>query len=160
MATPQSKVITGGRSVVSITDASGNTQVIGVFESCQVNESLSTEDIHILGRYSPDEITVTAYNAVTANCSGFKVYGHGAKILGKFPKLADLLTLGPVTLSVADRQNPTGAAMVTIIGCVPDTNGTNFNAKSTSRINISYKGLQLADESTQGDGEAGAVSLP
>lgn len=160
MATPHSKVIVGGRSVVSITDANGNTQVIGIFESCQVNESLSTEDIHLLGRYSPDEIVVTAYNAVTANCSGFKVYGHGAKILGKFPKLNDLLTLGPVTLTVADRQNPAGSAMVTIINCIPDTNGTNFQTKATSRVNLSYRGTMLTDESSQGDSESGAVSLP
>lgn len=160
MATPQSKVITGGRSVVSITDAAGNTQVIGIFESCSYNESLGTEDIHLLGRYGADEITVTSYNAVTVNCSGFRVYGHGAKILGKFPKLNDLLTLGPVTLTIGDRGNPAGAALATIINCVPDTNSTNNNAKSTSRISITYKGTALSDENSQGDSEAGAVSLP
>lgn len=159
MAIPQSKVVTGGRSVVSIQDANGNTQVIGIFESAQVSESLSTEDIHILGRYSPEEITVVSSNSVTVNCSGFRVYGFGAKLLGKYPKLNDLLTLGPVVISIADRANPS-IAMATIIGCVPENNSTNFNAKSTSRINISYKGVMLVDESAPTDSEAGAVSLP
>lgn len=160
MATPQSKVVTGGRSVVSITDSSGNTHVIGIFESASYNESISTEDIHLLGAYGPQELTVVSYNAVTVNCSGFRVYGHGAKILGKFPKINDLLTLGPIVITIADRQNPTGAAMATIIGCLPETNSTSFSSKSTSRISISYKGVLVTDESSQGDAEAGAVSLP
>jgi hypothetical protein len=155
-----SKTIVGGRSVVSITDNAGNTQVIGIFESCQISESLSTEDVHILGRYSADEIVVTAYNTVQVNCSGFRVYGYGVKALGKFPKLNDLLGLGPVTITVADRENPTGAPMATIIGCIPDNNSNSFNAKSTSRINLSYKGTLVTDESSQGDGESGATSLP
>jgi hypothetical protein len=160
MATPTSKVITGGRSVVSITDANGNTQVIGTFDSCSVSESLSVEDIHILGRYSPDEITVTAYNSVKVQCSGFRVYGFGVKALGQFPTLNALLTLGPVTLSVADRLNPSGASMATIINCVPDNNANNFQSRSTSKISISYTGTMMVDESNPNDAESGAVSLP
>jgi len=36
-----SKVITGGRSVVSIDNGSG-PQVIGIFDSCQISESISS----------------------------------------------------------------------------------------------------------------------
>jgi hypothetical protein len=39
-----SKVLTGGRSVVSIDKANG-PQVIGIFDSCTVNESITSEDI-------------------------------------------------------------------------------------------------------------------
>ena len=39
-----SKVITGGRSVVSIDNGSGPV-VIGIFDSCQISESISSEDI-------------------------------------------------------------------------------------------------------------------
>lgn len=79
-----SKVITGGRSVVSIDQGSGPI-VIGIFDSCTVNESITSEDIHILGRFSASEITLTAYNSVTVQCAGFRVYGFGVKLLGAFP---------------------------------------------------------------------------
>lgn len=159
MANPKSKVITGGRSVVSLDDGSG-PQVIGIFDSCTVSESISSEDIHILGRYSPSEITLTAYNAVNVQCSGFRVYGSGLKRLGRFPTLNSLLGLGPVTLSVGDRENPTGAAMTTVINCLPDTNSNSYQSRATSKINISYKGTMLVDESAPTDSESGAVDLP
>ena len=159
MANPTSKVITGGRSVVSIDDGSGPV-VIGIFDSCSISESISSEDIHILGRYSATEITLTSYNSCNVQCSGFRVYGAGVKKLGKFPKLNDLLGLGSITITVADRENPTGAPMATIIGCLPDTASNNFQGRATSKINISYKGTMATDESSVGDGEAGAVDLP
>lgn len=154
-----SKVLTGGRSVVSI-DGGNGPVVIGIFDSCTISESITSEDIHLLGRYSPDEITLVSYNAVTVQCSGFRVYGFGVKALGKFPTLNSLLGLGPVTITVADRENPTGAAMATIIGCLPDTNSNQFQSRATSKINITYKGLAVTDESDPSDAESGAVSLP
>jgi hypothetical protein len=154
-----SKVITGGRTVVSINDGSGPV-VIGIFDSCSISESISSEDIHLLGRYSPDEITLTAYNAVNVQCTGFRVYGFGVKALGKFPTLNQLLGLGPIVLTVGDRENPTGPALATVIGCLPDTNSNNFQSRATSKINITYKGVALSDESSPNDAESGAVSLP
>ena len=154
-----SKVITGGRSVVSINNGSGPV-VIGIFDSCSVSESISSEDIHLLGRYSADEICLVSYNSVNVQCTGFRVYGFGVKLLGAFPLLNSLLGLGPVTITIADRENPTGAAMATIIGCLPDTNSNNFQSRASSKINITYKGLALTDESSPNDSESGAVSLP
>lgn len=154
-----SKVITGGRAVVSI-DAGDGPVVIGIFDSCSVSESISSEDIHLLGRYSPDEITLVSYNAVNVQCTGFRVYGFGVKALGKFPTLNALLGLGPVTISIGDRENPTGASMATIINCLPDTNSNSFQSRATSKISITYKGTMMVDESAPNDSEAGAVSLP
>ena len=153
-----SKVITGGRSVVSINQG-GSPVVIGIFDSCTISESISSEDIHLLGRYSPDEITLVSYNAVTVQCSGFRVYGFGVKLLGGFPTLNALLGLGPVVLTVADRENP-AIPMATVIGCLPDTNSNSFTSRATSKINITYKGTMMVDESAPNDAEAGAVSLP
>lgn len=159
MANPISKVITGGRAVVSIDSGTG-PQVIGIFDSVSTSESLSTEDIHILGRYSPTEITVTSYNSVSVNCSGFRVYGHGVKVLGAFPTLNALLKLGPVTLSIKDRENDKGNSIATIFNCVPESNSNNYSARSTSKINITYKGTYMVDESNPTDSEAGATDLP
>ena len=149
------KTITGGRTVV-VSDGIP----VGIFDSMTVNEGLTLEDIHTLGKYGPQEIVATAYNAVTVNCSGFRLYGSGVKKLGQFPTLADLITLGTITLAVQDRQNPTGAPLVTIVNCVPETNNVNFNARASSKVNITYRGTALTDESTQGDAELGASSYP
>jgi len=154
-----SKVLTGGRSVVSITGPSGSPVVIGIFDSCTISESISSEDIHLLGRFSPDEITLVSYNAVNVQCSGFRVYGYGVKALGQFPTLNSLLGLGPVVLTVADRENP-AIPMATVIGCLPDTNSNAFTSRATSKINITYKGVWMVDESAPNDAESGAVSLP
>lgn len=155
-----SKVITGGRSVVTITGPTGGPQVIGIFDSCTINESISSEDIHILGRYSADSICLVSYNSVTVSCTGFRVFGYGVKALGQFPTLNQLLGLGPVTITVGDRENPSGPSMATVIGCLPDTNSNSFQSRSTSKINLTYKGTIMTDESAPNDAESGAVSLP
>lgn len=155
-----SKVITGGRAVVTIKGSTGSPVVIGIFDSVSTSESISSEDIHILGRYSASEIALTAYNVVNVQCSGFRVYGFGVKALGQFPTLNQLLGLGVITLTIADRENPAGPALATIIGCLPDTNSNNYQSRSTSKINITYKGIMLVDESAPNDAEAGATDLP
>src|SRR5271157_3869392 len=106
----RAKTMTGGRAVV-LSDGIP----VGIFDSCTINEGLTLEDIHTLGKFGPQEIVMTAYNAVTVNCSGFRVYGSGVKALGQFPTLADLLSLGTITLAIQDRQNPTGAPLATIV---------------------------------------------
>src|ERR1035437_6908996 len=116
MANPTSKVITGGRSVVSIDKGNGPV-VIGIFDSCSISESISSEDIHILGAFAAQEVALVSYNIVNVQCTGFRVYGQGVKILGAFPTLNSLLGLGPVTITVADRSNP-NLPMATVIGCL------------------------------------------
>ena len=154
-----SKVITGGRSVVSINSGNGPV-VIGIFDSCTISESISSEDIHILGAYAAQEITLVSYNSVSVSFSGFRVYGHGVKLLGAFPTLNNLLSLGPVVITVGDRESPTGPPMATIVNCLPDTNSNSFTSRATSKINLTYKGTSVSDESSVGDGESGATTLP
>lgn len=149
------KTITGGRAVVF-----SDGKPVGIFDSITINEGLTLEDIHTLGKFGPQEIVATAYNAVTVNCSGFRVYGFGAKALGQFPTLADLLSLGTITLAVQDRQNPTGQPLVTIVNCVPETNNQNYNARASSKVNITYRGTAMTDESTAGDAEGGSATYP
>lgn len=154
-----SKTITGGRAYVTINGLDGKDHIMGVFDSCTVNESLSTEDIYTLGKFNAQEIAVTAYNVVTVNCSGFRVYGSGFKTLGAFPKLSDLLNLGTITITVTDRQNP-AVGVAVIHDCVPETNNVNFNARASSKSNITYKGIYSTDESLTQDGDTGGVTFP
>jgi hypothetical protein len=147
-----SKVMTGARAKVYV-----DNQLVGIFENCTYNVNIGTEPIHLLGRFSPDEITPTSYEAVTLSCSGFKVVGSGVHTLPKVPKLQDLLTLEGVTIAVVDRQ--TGQAVLTAIGCVATAHNGGWNARATSRVTINYTGLRISDESGAQD-ENGAVSLP
>lgn len=147
-----SKVMVGARAKVYVDNA-----LVGIYETCTYNMNIGTEPIHLLGRYSPDEITPTSYEAVTINCSGFRVVGQGPHVLPKVPKLQDLLTLEAVTIAVVDRQ--TGKTILTAIGCIPNSFNGNHNARATSRVTVNYTGLRLSDESGDQD-ENGAVSLP
>lgn len=147
-----SKVLTGPRAVVSV-----DNQIVGIFESCTYGANIGTEPIHILGRHSASEIANTSYEAVSVNCSGFRVVGNGAHVLPKFPKLQDLINLTSVTISIRDRQ--TGELIMTAIGCVPTSYSTGVNARATSRVQISYLGLRVHDESGDQE-ESGAADLP
>ena len=119
---------------------------------------LVPEAIHILGRYTPDEIAITSREAVNVTCAGFRVVGNGKTVLPKVPKVQDLLQFQPFTITVVDRQ--TGATMETILGCVPSSDNTNYNAKATSRVNITYIGIRGSDEAGAQDEGTGAAQLP
>lgn len=146
------KVMVGARAKVYV-----DNQLVGIFESCNYNTNIGVEAIHLLGRYSPDEITPTSYEAITLACSGFRVIGAGVHTLPKFPKLQDILSLEAVTISVEDRQ--TNQTILTAIGCVGTSMNGNHNARATSRVTVNYTGLRLSDEAGAQD-EGGAVSLP
>jgi hypothetical protein len=134
-----SKVVTGARAKVYV-----NNHLVGIFDSCTVSQSLGTEPIFILGRYSPDEITITSSEAVNVSCSGFRVVGAGVHTLPAVPLVSDLLLFDPFTITVVDRQ--TGETLETILGCVPGSNNTNYNAKATSKVNITYTGTIAYNE--------------
>lgn len=148
-----SKVMVGSRAKVFV-----NNKLCGIYETCSYNMSVGTEPIHLLGRYSPDEITPTSYEAVTISCSGFRVVGQGPHVLPAVPKLQDLMALEGVTITVVDRQ--TGQSILTAIGCIANSYSGNHNARATSRITINYTGLRLSDEEGAQDEAVGAVSLP
>lgn len=153
--TPLSKVMTGARAIVSV---DGN--IVGLFEGCTYGANISTEQIHILGRYSTAEITPTSYEAITVSCQGFRVIGAGVHTLPKFPKLQDLINLGSVQISITDRQ--TGETIMQVDSCIPTSYNTGVNARGTSRISVNYIGLRVSDESdaTAQQETNGATSLP
>jgi hypothetical protein len=146
------KVMVGARAKVYVDNV-----LVGIFENCNYNSNIGVEAIHLLGRFSPDEITPTSYEAVTLSCSGFRVVKSGVHVLPKFPKLQDLLALEAVTITVVDRQ--TKETILTAIGCVGTSMNGNHNARATSRVTVYYTGLRLSDEAGAQD-EGDAVSLP
>lgn len=149
----KAKVFTGARAIVKVDNVP-----VGIFDSCSYSVNIGAEAIHILGRYSPAEITQTSYEAVTVNCSGFRIIGNGGHVLPKMPKLQDLLNLENVTLSMVDRQD-TKTPIMDVKNCIPTSYSTSANAKATSRIQITYLGTHASDESGAQD-EGGGVNLP
>lgn len=149
----RAKTMTGARAIVSVDGV-----IVGLFDSAQYSVNVGTEDIFILGRYSAAEITPTSYEVVTLNCSGFRLVGNGGHILPKMPKLQDLLNLEYVSVSLEDRQS--GENIMIVSDCVPVSYGTGYNAKATSRISVTYRGIKASDESGSQDESAGAVNLP
>lgn len=146
------KVLTGGRAKLFVDNV-----LVGIFESVNYGATIGVEPIHILGRYSVAEITQTSYEAVSVQCSGFRVVGQGVHVLPKFPKLQDLLQLETVTLAITDRQ--TGETIMTVTGCVPTSYNSGVQGRATSRIQITYTGAKLVDESGDQD-EANSTNLP
>ena len=151
----QAKVFTGARAKVYVDDV-----LVGIFDSCTYAVNIGTEAIHTLGKFSPQEITPTSYEAVAVNCSGFRIIGNGGHVLPKMPKLQDLLNLETVTLAMIDRKAATSDdPAMTVVNCVPANYSTGANAKATSRIQITYIGTHHSDEAGAQD-EGDAVNLP
>jgi len=151
----KSKVFNGARALVYVDNV-----LVGLFDSCNYSVNIGAEAIHTLGRFGPQEITPTSYEAVTVNCSGFRIIGNGGHILPKFPKLQDLLNLESITLAMTDRQSPAGSApIMTVENCIPISYGTGAQGKATGRISVTYMGTNATDESGP-QSEGGAATLP
>jgi hypothetical protein len=151
----QAKVFNGAQALMYVDGI-----LVGLFDSCTYTVNITTEAIHILGRYSAAEITPTAYEAVDVNCSGFRIIGNGGHKLPKFPKLQDILNLETITLTLVNRKGgPQAAPIMVVENCVPTSLGNGAQAKSTSRIQVSYRGTKASDEDGIQD-EGGAANLP
>ena len=147
------KVITGARAVVRV-----NGNIVGIFESCSVAKNFGTEPIFILGSYIPREIAITSSEVVTVTCAGFRVVGTGLNTLPAVPLVSDLLTFDALTITVVDRQS--GQTLETIQNCVPTSDNTNYNAKASSRVNVTYTGTIGWNEDQTADNDSGSTDLP
>ena len=148
------KTLTGARAIVKV-----DGTVVGLFESCTYGVNIGTEPIHILGKFGPDEIVPTSYEAVTINCNGFRVINQGPHGLPKMPKIQDLVRLGPVEITITDRQEKDKVIM-RASGCIPTSYSTGVNARATSRISVTYIGVKISDESGDQNEADNASSLP
>jgi len=143
-----SNTFAGGRAKLYVGES-----LVGFFDSCNYTVSHGAQPVHILGRFSPAEIAVTSYEAVTVNVSGFRVVGHGAFVLPKVPKLQDIINLESIVLTLVDRK--TGQKIMTVQNCVAINYSSGSNAKDISRIQITYLGTNLSEEDgDQDEGDA------
>jgi len=152
----KASVFTGARAKVYV-----NNELVGLFDSCSYSVNIGSEPIHILGKYNAAEIVQTSYEAVTVNCSGFRIIGQGAHLLPAMPTLQELLGLKSITIHISDRQNLTDLPIMQVVNCIPVSYSDGVQSKSTSKIQISYIGTHLSDESgTQTEEGTASALLP
>lgn len=147
------KTFSGAMAVIYV-----DSKPVGLFDSCTYNVNHGAEPVFTCGRSSPHEIAITSQEAVSVQCSGFRIIGQGAHVLPKAPKLQDLLSLENITLTVKDRS--TGTNMIIVKNCKVVGHSGGVNAKQISRISVSYLGTSFEDESGAQDEAAGAAVLP
>lgn len=153
----KAKTFSGARAKIFVDDV-----LVGMFDSVSYGSNVGAEPIHTLGKFGPQEIVPTSYEAIQVQCSGFRIIGQGAYVLPKMPKLQDLLNLESVTISVTDRQ--TGSTIMTVVGCIPTSYSSGHSAKATSKFNITYMGTKLEEENGSqdegGTGSSKSAELP
>lgn len=153
----KAKTMSGSRAKVYIDKGQGPV-LVGLYDSISYGENIGQEAVFTLGRFGAHEIVPLSYEPISVSCSGFRIIGEGVHMLPAFPKLQDLLRLEGVTIAETDRD--TGEVIATIIGCKPASWSGGDQAKSLSRINVTYTGLRLEDESGPNDEGDDPATLP
>ena len=149
------QTFTGARAVIRI-----NNDIVAIAENYSYSISTPAEPIHLLGRMSSAEIVHLSYEAVPISLSGIRIINQGAHVQGKVTKLQDLLNSEDLTISISDRQNPSGSPVANFIGCKSTGYSTGVAAKGSSRISINYMARMMEDESGNQSESSGAVELP
>lgn len=148
----QQQIFNGARGQLII-----NGRIVGLFTQISYGVSYDAIPAHILGRYSPAEITYAGQEAISINASGYRVIDAGPHTVAEVPKLQDLLTHEDISIALYDRK--TGKQIMTVVGVRPTGYGTGVAARSISDFSASFLGLRIEDESgTQGE-SSGASDL-
>lgn len=147
------KTLNGAMAVVYV-----DSKICGIYDSCNYSVSHGTEAVHILGRFSPVEIAITSQEAVSVNCSGFRLVGNGVHVLPKAPKLEQLIALENITISIKDRVSLQNIMIVT--GCKVTGHSGGVSSKAISRCSVNYLGTVYSDEEGAQQESAGATDLP
>jgi hypothetical protein len=144
MATPPSALV-GARAILSI-----DGKPVGVFTQVSYGITYGTNPIYILGRFNAAEIVTTDMGTVEIDCSGLRVFDRGPHVVASVPKLQDLLNnSNEVVLTITDRQNPKGAALLTVL-CKPTSYSSSTSARGIYSLDVHFSGVTIADESDAG----------
>lgn len=149
----QHKIMSGARAILKI-----NGATVGLFTAINYSVTYDLVPSHILGRYSPAELTYTGQEAVSVNASGLRIVDQGPYASMNFPKLQQLLNHEDITLTIVDRK--TGKEIMNVIGVRPVAYSSNSAARGLMDVNIQFLGLRAEDESGPQGESAGATSLP
>lgn len=154
-----SRVIHGARVKVGIMDpASGQVNVVGIFNNFSVTVNLDTAPSFILGRLGAADITTTGVEIASMNASGWRVLDHGAYADAGFTDVKDLLTQEYLTFIAVDRVS--GKRLCTINNVLPTGMTIGYSARQLSELSCSFVGIMVSDESGIQSEAGDAADLP
>ena len=150
-----SKIMHGARAQVSI-----NGTPVGIFTNVSYGMTYDIQPAYILGRFSPAELTYTAAEPITLNCSGWRVVNVGpfSPKGGAMPQLKDLLTATDMTFTLTDRQ--TNTTIATVTGVRHQGFQTTVSARALEEMSLTFMGLILKDETATENAESGTQWPP
>lgn len=153
------KTMNGARALVYMTDRNtGETFLVGYWNSFGYTVNYDVQPTWILGRYSAAELSTTGVEPVSITAGGWRVVDNGPFKRGRLTNVKDLLTQEYLKLEVVDRQ--TGKKIATIENCLPTGTTSTLSAKALTDSNNTYIGLLLDDESTDNAEASTAADLP
>jgi len=159
-----SKVLTGARCKVGVySPATGQTQIVGLFNNVSYGLAFSAQEAYILGKYAPAEIDYTSQDAVHITASGWRVIGHGPHVDGALPVLQDLMDAEYIELAIIDRQLEAagGDGRIAKFRNVRVTGySTSISARQQVEITMNFVGILVSDESAENFEHPTAASLP
>jgi len=126
-------------------------RLVGVATSISYSVQISTEAIHTLGRFEPQEIVQTAYEAVAVTLNGFKVIDKGPyhQENGKTiaTPLGQLFKSVEFDIHVEDRE--TKKIVLRITRCKNTGLSSDLGAKATTTYTATFLGVAMQDESVE-----------
>lgn len=146
------KIMHGARAQLIV-----NGKIVGLFSNVSYGLAYDAVPSHILGRYSPAEITYVGQEAISVNASGFRVIDNGAMVAAGVPKLQELMVFEDISLAIFDRQ--TNKEVMTVVGIKPTGYDTSLAARSISDFSVRFLGMRISDESGTADEAPGASTL-
>jgi len=153
------KVVNGARCKVAISDpTTGQTKVVGIWNSFSYNVNYDTNPVFILGRYPAAELNTTGVEPVSITAGGWRVVDHDAFNEGRLTNVKDLLFQEYLTLTVVDRL--TGKNIAVIKGCLPTGTSSTMSARQLTDSNNTYIGLLVDTETTVNEPDATSADLP
>lgn len=133
-------------------------KVLGIFSAVSYGVTYDAQPVYSLGRFSPQEISLVAQEAISVQASGFRIIDAGPHGDVKVPKLQDLLNHTDISLAVLDRQ--TGKTILNVVGVRPTGYTANLASRALSEIQVNFLGLRQDDEAGAQDESAGATTFP
>lgn len=153
------KTLSGARCKVFMLDRNtGETFLVGIWNSFSYSVSHDVQASFILGRFSAAELSTTGVEPVNITAQGWRVVNAGPFAKARLTNVKDLLTQEYLKLFVIDRQ--TGLEVATIEYCLPTGTSSTVSSKQLQESTNTYLGLLLEDESTENSEAASAADLP
>jgi hypothetical protein len=137
----------------------GQFNYVGIFSDVSWSVNMDVQGAWILGSYVAAATEYVAQDLVHVSATGWRILDHSWYKDAKFPKLAEIMTAGYLTMNLQDRQS--GADIGTISKLRPASASVGFSPRSLASVTHSYLGIYYSDETAPDNfQDATAAVLP